>query len=85
MEFSDYILLGTKNEIISHIYNEYNSLLEDYKKIDKNYYIKLENDYNNLKQENNELLDSIEQEKLVNKDLGSKISELENKQKNKIT
>ena len=82
MEFSDYILLGTKNEIISHIYNEYNSLLEDYKKFDKSQVIKkLKNDFNNLKQENNELLDSIEQEKLVNKDLGSKISELENKEK----
>ena len=61
MEFSDYILLGTKNEIISHIYNEYNSLLEDYKKFDKSQVIKkLKNDFNNLKQENNELLDSIE-------------------------
>ena len=95
IEFNNFILIGEKDEIISYIKNEYYTAIQrfNYEVNNLNVNINEEKKKNqvlitkldNISSENNanvkKYLEQVESEKKINKNLGSKIAELEKNEK----
>ena len=84
-EFENTTLIGTREEIISHICEEYNSLKEQIKKLDSTNEAKEKNikkikdDLDNVKKEKNILYNNLVQEKKFTSELNTEMTKINNK------